>query len=203
FPVGHAPVVLDLLPMGGVDIVVDHSLPKSFLEKRRVLERLCGLPERIRNFLEFDRTIGIADKGLIKFQLFIYALQARCDKRCKGQIWSEISTTDAAFDADAFRAFAAKAETCSAVILAPHDFRRRKSTCLKALVGIDVWRQEIGVVGGVFELSGHPGTHERRHSVWGFRIKEERFLAIGAPDRIMHVAGASSLAVIILGHEGD
>src|SRR5690606_3342519 len=121
--------------------------------KRRVLERLCCLPQRIWNFLEFHRTVGIADKWLIKVQLFVYALQTRRDKRCKGQIWIEIGTTDAAFDADTFRSFSAKAETCSAVILAPHDFGRRKGSCLKALVGIDVRRQEIGVVGSVFELS--------------------------------------------------
>src|SRR5690606_764493 len=142
--------------MGGMHIMVDHGLTERLLEKRGVLESLSGFAQRIGNFLEFHGAISVADEGFFKFQLLVYSFQTCGDKRCKGEIRIEIGTADAALDANALRAFAAQAKPCGTIILAPHDLRWRKSASLKTLVGIDIGRQEIGVIGGIFELPSYP-----------------------------------------------
>ncbi|AIJ75622.1 hypothetical protein DO75_2186 [Brucella abortus] len=91
--------------------MVHDILAEGFFQESGTFERRSRLAQRVRNFLQPHRAIGIAHKRFVQFQLFIHAFQAGGDERCKGQIGIDIRAADAAFDANALGTFAAKAKT--------------------------------------------------------------------------------------------
>src|SRR5262249_20252508 len=99
------------------------------------------------------------------------------DQRGESEIRIEVRAADAALDADRLAVFPAQAESSRAVVATPHDPGRRKSTNLKALVRIDVGREEIGDVARILELAGKERARQRRHAVLGLAIEEQRLLA--------------------------
>ena len=154
-PVGDAAVVFELLPLGGVHVVLDHVVAERLAQHawtcRGTRSPRAGSSGTSGSALP---TIGVARERRLELELLLDAGEAGRDQRREGEIRVEVGAADAALDADRLAALAAQAEAGGAVVAAPDRLGRREGADLEALVGVDVGREEIGEVARIFELPG-------------------------------------------------
>src|SRR4029077_10226218 len=99
-PVGHAPVVFELLPPGCVDVMIDHLIPECRAQHFRFVERLGRVAQGLRHLGQFLAVIGIARERRLERELLFDALEASGDQRREREIGIEVRPADAALDAD-------------------------------------------------------------------------------------------------------
>src|SRR5258706_6228522 len=85
-PVGNATVVFELLPLGGVDVVVDHIAAESGPQHLRGAQRLGRLTERLGDLAQSFAVIGVADESRLKLELLLDAREARREQGRAGEI---------------------------------------------------------------------------------------------------------------------
>src|SRR5258706_11490777 len=123
-PVGNATVVFELLPFGGVDVVVDHIAAESSPQHLRGAQRLGRLTQRLGDLAQPLAVIGVADESGLELELLLDAREASREQGSEGEVRVEVGAADTALDADAPGILAAQAKTRGAVVNAPHRLRR-------------------------------------------------------------------------------
>src|ERR1044071_3749491 len=70
-PVGHAPVVFELLPFRGVHIMIDHLIAECRAQHLRFVERLGRLAQGLRHLGQLLAVVGIARERRFERQLLL------------------------------------------------------------------------------------------------------------------------------------
>src|SRR5262245_44438661 len=79
--VGHSPVVLELLPAAGVQVMVDHRVAKCRAQHLRAVDAVERLAQRLRHLADLPRLVGVAGKRGLQLELLLDAVQAGGEER--------------------------------------------------------------------------------------------------------------------------
>src|SRR5918995_5322067 len=85
-PIRYAPVIFELLPLGGVRIMVDDLVAEGGAQHLRAAHQLSRLAERLGHLAQLPAPIGVARIGLLELHVLLDAGQTRGDERGEGQI---------------------------------------------------------------------------------------------------------------------
>src|SRR5262245_58541240 len=66
--VGHPPVVLELLPAAGVQVMLDHPIAEGCAQHRRAVEAVERLAQRLWHLADLPRLVGVAGKRWLEFE---------------------------------------------------------------------------------------------------------------------------------------
>ena len=84
-PVGHAPIIFELLPACGMEIMFQNVFAKSLSQHLRIFHGGHCVAQGTRNFLQITRGIGITGEGWIQLQFLLDAIQPRRDLGGEGR----------------------------------------------------------------------------------------------------------------------
>ena len=94
-------VKFKLFPFGGVHIMVDDIIAHGVAQEFGIVEKFGCSAQGFWNLAEFLLSaIGITGKHRFHLRLLFNAVQACRNQRCEGEMGIEISTTDAALNAN-------------------------------------------------------------------------------------------------------
>src|SRR5215218_7871189 len=194
-PVGDGCIVGGQLHVGHVEVVGDDVGAQRLAGDRALGEEAAGLAQRARHVLDVGRGVGVALADRWELDLLIDAVQARGDEPGERQVGVDVTARQTALEAPP-RPVADDAEGAGAVVVAPSDGGRRERSRGKALIGVDVGREQQRQL-------PQPGDRAGQESVEEGVVGGEDVLAgrrVG--QREMQVARAA-LALVVLGHERD
>src|SRR5262245_7280068 len=80
-PIRDAAVILELLPIGGMNIVVDDLVAEGATQHLRVPHQFGRLAERLRHFAERRVLIGVAGVRRLELQLLLDTGEPGSDER--------------------------------------------------------------------------------------------------------------------------
>src|SRR3569833_1652419 len=109
-PIGDAAIIFELLPLGGVDVMVDDTLSKRLDQHFRLPERGSGVAQRLVHFAHLLAGVGVAGEGRLELELVLDALEPGGEQGGVGEIGVEVGAADPALDADALEEHTAQAE---------------------------------------------------------------------------------------------
>src|SRR3954453_6936726 len=75
-PISDAAVVLELLPVGGMDVVVHDLLAEGVDQHFGLLERAGRVAQRLMNLAQLLAEIGIAGEGRFELELVLGSLES-------------------------------------------------------------------------------------------------------------------------------
>lgn len=192
-----------MIKMGGMGVMVKEIIEEGLFKERGKFERRRRIEKSVRNLIKNKRDIGIEKKRLVKLKILIKEFKEGGDERWKGKIGIDIREEDEELDENEIGKLEEKEKKGCEVVMDKNDIGGGEGERMKKIVGIDVRRKKIGVIGRIFDMEGKKWENKRCNGVGGFGIEEKRLIEIWNKDGIVKMDRNERNWIIIIRNEGD